>query len=389
MVIVKQKLDKLQPPPVEICSWDPVGQGIMFFAYGAEVATMEHYLEQALVSARRIKSLNPGTNITIVTNPGVTPDMEGALDVVIHVEKQYLYPGRLHSWTTSNIRRQWLTRLEYLACSPYNVTLALDSQALCCASGVDKILEQSWGEFDISFATQGPRRLASHNWAIMFRLNDRTLRLFDRWRTLQREYMSAGSDQLTLHVAAGSLALQDKVNVGVLSQNVALATVIYNQTGREYPKSSTLIDPRPVHFVHYDAQSEEDADTTCEKLNSESNRPRVLLLPKPFLKDKETKRRIKNTYEMAYSEEELRAAAHAAGENAAYFRGLDWENGSGKWGHVATPWKDHYPDCWKDLAEEVNEGVRHIYHDPKHIWANRHFAAEFADDNLQWPEWHQ
>lgn len=61
-------------------------------------------------------------------------------------------------------------------------------------------------------------------------------------------------------MAAGSLALQDKINVGVLSQNVALATVIYNRTGPEYPKTSSLIDPRPVHFVHYDAQSDEDAD---------------------------------------------------------------------------------------------------------------------------------
>ena len=58
---------------------------------------------------------------------------------------------------------------------------------------------------------------------------------------------------------------------------------------------------------------------------------------------------------MVYSEDELaQAAIEAAGgaeENAVYFQGLDWENRSGKWGHVATPWKDHYPNCWEDLAK--------------------------------------
>ncbi|CAN0271868.1 unnamed protein product [Scytosiphon promiscuus] len=90
--------------------------------------------------------------------------------------------------------------------------------------------------------------------------------------------------------------------------------------------------------------------------------------------------------QMVYSEEELRALANAARKDAGYFRGLDWENASGKWGHVASPWRDHYPGCWEDLAKEVNAGVRHIYHDPKHIWTNTHFAAEFAEDNLEWPE---
>ena len=34
------------------------------------------------------------------------------------------------------------------------VTLALDSQALCCSSGVDEILKQGPREFDIAFAVQ-------------------------------------------------------------------------------------------------------------------------------------------------------------------------------------------------------------------------------------------
>ncbi len=61
-------------------------------------------------------------------------------------------------------------------------------------------------------------------------------------------------------MAAGSLALQGKLSVGVLSESVAMATVIYNRVGPTYPKTSALIDPYPVHFVHWDAFSDEDAD---------------------------------------------------------------------------------------------------------------------------------
>lgn len=53
--------------------------------------------------------------------------------------------------------------------------------------------------------------------------------------------------------------------------------------------------------------------------------------------------------QMKFSEEELAEAAGTVREDALYFRGLDWENKSSKWGHVATPWREHYPGCWDDL----------------------------------------
>lgn len=61
-------------------------------------------------------------------------------------------------------------------------------------------------------------------------------------------------------MAAGSLALQDKLSVGILSENVALATVLYDHSVQRYPKLSTLVDPRPATFVHYSARSAEDED---------------------------------------------------------------------------------------------------------------------------------
>lgn len=44
--------------------------------------------------------------------------------------------------------------------------------------------------------SQGPRLLAPHNWAIVYRLNYNTRRLFARWQTLQIDYGRAGTDQV-------------------------------------------------------------------------------------------------------------------------------------------------------------------------------------------------
>lgn len=58
-------------------------------------------------------------------------------------------------------------------------------------------------------------------------------------------------------MAAGSLALQDKINVGVISENVAMSLVPYNRTAPKWPKTSQLIAPGPVLFFHYKAFSKE------------------------------------------------------------------------------------------------------------------------------------
>lgn len=64
---------------------------------------------------------------------------------------------------------------------------------------------------------------------------------------------NANDCQTTLSMAAGSLALQGKLNVGVISENIALSTVPYSRTAPAWPRSSPLLAPGPVHFVHYNA----------------------------------------------------------------------------------------------------------------------------------------
>lgn len=55
------------------------------------------------------------------------------------------------------------------------------------------------------------------------------------------------------------------------------------------------------------------------------------------------------TRQMKYSEEELATAATKVRDDALYFRGLDWENKTGKNGRNVTPWREHYSNCWAEL----------------------------------------
>lgn len=67
--------------------------------------------------------------------------------------------------------------------------------------------------------------------------------------------------QGTLHLAAGSLALQDKLKVGVISETVAMSLVPYSRTAPTWPKTSQLVAPGPVLFVHYKAFSHDEETT--------------------------------------------------------------------------------------------------------------------------------
>lgn len=71
----------------------------------------------------------------------------------------------------------------------------------------------------------------------------------------------ARSLQATLHLAAGSLALQGRLKVGVIAEGVALATVPYGRGSPAWPRSSPLLEPGPVHFVHYNAFTKEEEET--------------------------------------------------------------------------------------------------------------------------------
>lgn len=77
------------------CCYFPCFRGFFFSGTVRYRRGDSEYLKQAYVSARRIKALNPATNITVVSNPGVTPDGDdGVFDMVRDGSKS----KRLYSW---------------------------------------------------------------------------------------------------------------------------------------------------------------------------------------------------------------------------------------------------------------------------------------------------
>lgn len=40
---------------------------------------------------------------------------------VINIDEEHLHAGKVQAWGPKGVSRQWLTRLEYLARSPYQV----------------------------------------------------------------------------------------------------------------------------------------------------------------------------------------------------------------------------------------------------------------------------
>lgn len=66
--------------------------------------------------------------------------------------------------------------------------------------------------------------------------------------------------QTSLHAAAGSLALQDRLSVGIISENVASSIVPFGKDSPVWPKMTPLVGPGVVHFIHYVAFADEDME---------------------------------------------------------------------------------------------------------------------------------
>ncbi|CAM9189618.1 unnamed protein product [Choristocarpus tenellus] len=355
----------------------------MFFAYGSENETLERFLAEAYNSASRIRAVDPSVNITLVTNPDRIIEEEGVFDVVVHVKDEDLFSGRVPSWSTGGMKsipKQWLTRLLYMSQTPYEVTLALDSQALLCAGGVNDILSASLDGYDVAIALQGALTLHPHNWAIMFRMNERTERMFHRWKVLQWAYSKTSSDQGTLYVAAGTLALQDKLRVGILGVNLGMAYLKVRPGGADFPKSTQLLGPGPAHFIHA-AANIVDGNRICAQVNQNTSVSRMFYIAGPHSGSAHDT----ILWQPLYSRQEVKQAAKKAGVLQHYFWNIMWRDEEGRpWqDHLpfVTPWLSHFPDADKKLREEMDERMK-VLLSKDLVLRSEGFHDEFENDEI-------
>ena len=162
--------------PATSATWAIAGQerkagaGVLFFAYGGK--QMAHFLSETVTAARSLRAHNPKLAIAVVSNnQTVDPKL-----FVHHIQPRsdLLFAGSPCPYGPKSCRkdampRQWLTRLYYLAHSPFRITWALDSNVISCVPGAaasfldTATVTDLWG-FDIAHANQaqGHRKRGLH-----------------------------------------------------------------------------------------------------------------------------------------------------------------------------------------------------------------------------------
>ena len=165
------------------------GAGVLLFAYGRR--QLNHFLLEAQDAALTFRRHNPRLKIAIVTNNAtVNPEI---FSRHINPRSDLLFAGDLSNGgqnRTDGWPRQWLTRLYYMAHSPFEITWALDSNVGTCTPGaaqafLDAALQTKLWGYDVAQASQSVLVMYPHNWNIVFRWSPVVSSLMRDWFLLQ------------------------------------------------------------------------------------------------------------------------------------------------------------------------------------------------------------
>ena len=188
---------------------EKVGAGLLFFAYGAR-KTLGHFLSETGKAARSFRMHNPKISIAVVTN-NETVD-RSIFDIHLWPRLDLLFAGgnvQDGQMRGDKIPRQWLTRLYYMAHSPFELTWALDSNVISCTPGAADLFlatamrTRLW-DYHIMHASQNIDESATmypHNFNIAYMWSRTTSDLLRDWFLLTMRYGVASDDQKSLHMA--------------------------------------------------------------------------------------------------------------------------------------------------------------------------------------------
>jgi len=265
-----------------------MGAGILIFAYGAEMRTLQLFLKEATSAAGQIRSTNPKLNIAIVCNNASVD--RNVFTHHIMPREDLLFQGSRCPYGESGDclkkkppTRQWMTRLYYLAHSPFKLTWALDSNIFSCSTddSITRFLESAlrakmWG-FDIAHANQGRGpTLVPHNWNIMVMWNERSSNLLRDWLLLQLRRGIATDDQNTLYVAETRARKLGGITIGQMPTPFA-ACFYSTQIGAFYPRITRPLKGT-AHIIHaklYQGRS------WCHQFNTDLKARQLAMLRDP------------------------------------------------------------------------------------------------------------
>ena len=254
------------------------GAGLLFFAYGGK--QLEHFLAEATVAAASFRRLNPTIPISIVTNAESGTLDNRTFDTHIRPRPDLLFAGSTTNgdWA-DKFPRQWLTRLYYLAHSPYRITWALDSNVYACTRDSARaflhgaIASNLWG-FDIATANQRDGPLYPHNFNLVYKWSPRVSALMRDWLLLQMRRGVASDDQKTLHFAELRQAAAGGLAIGQVATPFAAAfynAVRVQSKGATDNLRVTRVLRGKVHLAHTKNPSD------CEAFNEFHKRERQVL----------------------------------------------------------------------------------------------------------------
>jgi len=308
------------------------GFGLMFFVYGPDVDTANKFMKQVEKSVRRIRSIEPGIKVGAYIMEGVrTTDEVKLFDFMGLIPSERVYGGR-----------QWGTRIEFMMCTPFEVTLALDATAMVCeGGGLEDALEEyakSDGKFDIAFNSKYSLNLKDtrnvvdksdgyfypHNWAIIYTWNARIEGLFRHWSKVHSciENKSSGTgtdDQYTLFQAIRGFTKEEEgLKVGRLSNGFA-AAYVESEPGmgedKRWRATQEISGGSPCRLTHA------GDSRMCSFCNKEVESSRVLV------------EIFDQAPRVAYNQSKLDALTRGRGLE------MGWKGGQNK---VAYDWKEEY-----------------------------------------------
>jgi len=245
--------------------------------YGRDDSSVVSFLDQVTSSASRFKQLNPELKV------GIWTTSEQSLSF-------FDFVGRISIETVVN-DRQWLTRINYMRCSPFRLTLAVDTQALACSEDVFSMLSRlnfQEAKFDLAFNSKyyvshkhrvenkNDRTIfESHNWMMLYRMNSQTKTFLDSWFYLhaEEESKSPGRDD------QASLAKTLKRNLGLvrvarLCNNFAVAFVEDHAGTDKKHRATHELSSGPCHIFHLAVSTEAQANRVCSECG-DSSRVRI------------------------------------------------------------------------------------------------------------------
>ena len=227
------------------------------FAYGG-AKSIKKFLTEAATAASAFREHNPNISMAIVSN-NATVDSR-LFDNHVKPRPDLLFAGDTVNGgqnRSDHVPRQWLTRLYYLAHSPFVITWALDSNVISCTPGaaqafLDSALRHHMWGYDIVHSSQGAGSMMyPHNWNILYLWSERTSSLLRDWLLLQMREGVAADDQKTLHVTELRHVAAGLIKVGQLAP--PFGTAFFNARGNSTlvrsPRLTRVIVGR-AHVIH-------------------------------------------------------------------------------------------------------------------------------------------